>query len=120
MFFYLGVLPGGASERVIANLVGKRFKPAAQELLARNLAHWQDGRYTLLAPIRAYTVATRSPKRLAAVRLRAAKFYSEFVRLMNTLLSSFSREGKAEQITSWIGIPFGEKSIHALTLNQTA
>src|SRR5262249_42734333 len=86
VLFYLGMLPGGANEQVLAKLIGKRFEPAAQELVARNLARWQDGRYTLLAPIRAYAVATRSPNRLTAARLRIARLYAQLADSMDGLL----------------------------------
>jgi predicted ATPase len=75
VLFYLGVFPAGASKQILVDLVGKRFEPAAQELVERNLARWQDEHYTILAPIRAYAVATRPSKRLAAARLRVARLY---------------------------------------------
>ncbi|MBI3799318.1 MAG: tetratricopeptide repeat protein [Deltaproteobacteria bacterium] len=98
VLFYLGVLPGGASGRILANLVGKRFEPAAQELVERNLARWQDGRYTMLAPIRTYAVATRPAKRLATTRLRAARLYAQLADSMDELLKPLSRRRIAEQL----------------------
>src|SRR5262249_1864297 len=115
VLFYLGVLPGGASEQVLADLVGKRFEPAAQELVARNLARWQDGRYTMLAPIRAYATATRSAKRLAAARLRTARIYAQLADSMDNLLQTVSRRRIAEQLTEQAGSQSLEETERGLT-----
>ena len=98
VFFYLGMLPGGANEDVLATLVGKRFEPAARELVARNLARWQEGRYTLLTPLQAYAIETRPPKRLTIARLRAARFYAKIASTIGNLLKPISRRRIAEQL----------------------
>jgi tetratricopeptide (TPR) repeat protein len=98
MFFYLGVLPGGAREDVLAPLIGKRFEPAARELVARNLARWEDSRYTLLAPIRAYAVETRPQKRLMTARIHAVRLYARFASTMDSLLQPLSRRELAERL----------------------
>jgi tetratricopeptide (TPR) repeat protein len=98
VFFYLGVLPGGASEEGLAVLTGKRFEPAARELVARNLVRWEDSRYTLLAPLRAYAVETRPQKRLTAARLHAAGYYARLARTMNDLLKPLTRRELAERL----------------------
>lgn len=97
IFFYLGVLPGGASGQILAQLVGKRYEPAAQELVARNLAVWENGRYSLLAPIRAYAVSTRPPARLGAAQLRAARRYAAFTRAMDDFLRPETQRQITEQ-----------------------
>jgi tetratricopeptide (TPR) repeat protein len=65
--------------------------------VARNLARWQAGRYTMLAPIRAYAVATRPSQRLARARLHTAGVYAAFARAMDDLLKPLSRRKIAEQ-----------------------
>jgi predicted ATPase len=98
VFFYLGVLSGGASEEVLAALTGKGFEPAARELVARNLARWEDSRYTLLAPLRAYAIESRPQKRLMAALLRAARYYARLASTMDSWLQPLSRRELAERL----------------------
>ncbi len=55
VLFYLGVLPGGASEEVVAGLTGKRFEPAARELAAwviwSRLAIWPSKQHSKRATV---------------------------------------------------------------------
>jgi hypothetical protein len=116
VFFSLGVLPCGASGQIVAQLVGKRYEPAARELVARNLARWEDGRYSLLAPIRAYAGSTRPPARLTAGQLRAARRYAAFADTINDLLKPLSRRRIAEQLVSQTEGLSRENRERALTL----
>ncbi len=114
VFFALSVLPAGASAAVLSGLLGKRYEPAARELVARHLAQWQDGRYTQLAPIRAYALATR-PRRVAAIQRRAARLYAQHAGAMDDLLRPVSRRRRATALAAAPGAPALEALERQLT-----
>ena len=115
VFFALSVLPAGASTEVLSRLLGQRYEPAARELVARHLAQWQDERYTQLAPIRAYALATRSPQRVAAMQHRAARLYAPVADAMDDLLRPVSRRHRATALAAAPSAPGLEGLERALT-----
>ncbi len=99
---HLAVLPGGASEELLFALEGLReaqWREAEGALRALRLATWQDDRYHVLAPIRAWALTTLPPDELDDYRLRAARWLNEQAGMWNAwLTASEERRAYAQQM----------------------
>lgn len=78
LWSHIAVFPGGAAQEMLAALEDVGWREAAEELCFRNLMREQDGRYRMLAPIRADALTRRPADALDAYRLRGAEWLLRF------------------------------------------
>jgi tetratricopeptide (TPR) repeat protein len=87
---HIAVFPGGASEKMLKDLEGleeARWKEAERELRELGLVRWEQGRYRMLPPIRAWAQTTLPADELNVYRLRAARWLAEHAKMWNAMLT---------------------------------
>ena len=120
---HIAVFPGGADEKMLKDLEGleeARWKEAERELRELGLVRWEQGRYHMLPPIRAWAQTTLPADELNAYCLRAARWLAEHAEIWDTMLTpGEGRRAAAASIAQEVGQKV-EDVERALTLNALA
>ncbi len=110
---HIALFPGGAGEEMLKALEGldeAEWREAKRELQDLRLVRWEEERYRMLAPIRAWAQTTLPADEMNACRLRAARWLKEQAMMWDALLTpgeerraladiiSEARGAKAEEI----------------------
>jgi tetratricopeptide (TPR) repeat protein len=120
---HIAVFPGGAGEEMLKDLEGleeARWKETERELRELGLVRWEQDRYHMLPPIRAWAQTTLPADELNAYRLRAARWLAERAEIWNAMLTpGEERHAAAAEIAQEVGQKV-EDVERALTLNALA
>jgi tetratricopeptide (TPR) repeat protein len=104
---HIAVFPGGAGEEMLKDLEGleeARWKEAERGLRELGLVRWEQDRYRMLPPIRAWAQTTLPADELNAYRLRAARWLAEQARMWNAMLTpGEERRAAAAKIAQEMG-----------------
>jgi tetratricopeptide (TPR) repeat protein len=104
---HIAVFPGGAGEEMLKDLEGleeARWKETERELRELGLVRWEQDRYHMLPPIRAWAQTTLPADELNAYRLRAARWLAKQARMWDAMLTpGEERHAAAAEIAQEVG-----------------
>jgi len=104
---HIAVFPGGAGEEMLVALEGldeAGWKGAEREVRELGLVRWEESRYCMLPPIRAWAQTTLPADELDAYRLRAARWLAEQAGMWDTVLTpSEERHAFATEMAEKVG-----------------
>jgi tetratricopeptide (TPR) repeat protein len=101
---HIAVFSGGAAEEMLDALEESGWREAEREVRKLRLASWAEGRYRMLAPIRAWAQTTLPADELSAYCLRAARWLNEQAGVWdNSLRASKERHAYAQQMAETTG-----------------